>query len=240
MMVPRIDVVEELELSYEISYLTGKGEAIDTLAVRINEQRQGVSISYALVDCTEQHLDSLFPSEGVDSLAQMTKRILRDLEVKPSRIVLQLWEYSPASGLYSVEGRAPVNKQRDTVLIILTKTPFVYRFGHEMVLWHQAMHAKDRWEHRFPAAHPMVDAGEWLDALWHFSIDGRLQSWGKPHYSRAERLEEAETVLQGVCPGKELQAQVNELCNELWGKEVTFTQLLEIGRDLGLEPASGL
>ena len=240
MMVPRIDVVEELELSYEIPYLTGKGEAIDTLTVRINEQRQGVSISYALVDCTEQHLNSLFPSEGVDSLAQMTKRILRDLEVKPPRIVLQLWEYSPATGLYSVEGRAPVNKQRDTVLIILTKTPFVYRFGHEMVLWHQAMHAKDRWEYRFPAAHPMVDAGEWLDALWHFSIDGRLQSWGKPHYSRAERLEEAKTVLQRVCPSKELQAQVNELCNELWGKEVTFTQLLEMGRDLGLEPASGL
>jgi len=238
-MVSRLEVIEELKMGYEIPYLTDRGEIIDNLTVQINEQRQGISVSYALLEPTEQNLDNLFPSEGIDSLAQMTKRILRDLGVNSPRIILQLWEYSPTTRLYSVEGRAPVNKQRDTVLIILTKTPFIYKFGYELVLWHQAMHAKDRWEHRFPSTHPLVEAGEWLDVLWHFSIDGRLQNWGKPHYSRAERLEEATRVLEGLGQIKEPQVQVRELCHELWGKEVTFAQLVEIGRGLGVEPTPG-
>lgn len=239
-MALRLDVIEEVELSYEIPYLTGKGEVVDSTTVYINEWRQGVSISYALVECTEEHMDSLFPSEGVNTLARMTKRILRDLEMKPARIILQLREHSLGHNMHSLEARAPVNRQRDSVLIIITKPPFIYKFGHELVLWHQAMHAKDRWEYRFPSAHPLVDAGEWLDALWHFSIDGRLEGWRKPHYSRTERLEEATRVLQGLCPGKDLQAHVGQLCDQLWGKETTFAQLLDIGKELGLEPATGL
>jgi hypothetical protein len=240
MMALRLDVVEEVELSYEIPYLTGKGEAIDSTTVCINERRQGINISYALVECTEEHVDSLFPPEDVNTLARMTKRILRDLEMKPARTILQLREHSPGHNLHSLEARAPVNKQRDSVLIIITKPPFIYKFGHELVLWHQAMHAKDRWEYRFPSAHPLVNAGEWLDVLWHFSIDGRLEIWRRPHYSRTERLEEAIRVFRGLCPGKDLQARVCQLCDQLWGKEITFAKLLEIGKELGLEPASGL
>lgn len=236
-MAPRLEVIQELKLNYEVPYLTDRGQIIDNITVQINEQRQGVDISYALLEPTEQNLDNLFPSSGIDSLVQMTKRILRDLGMNPLRVILQLWEYSPTTRLYSVEGRAPVNKQRDTVLIILTKTPFIYKFGYELVLWHQAMHAKDRWEHRFPSTHPLVEAGEWLDVLWHFSIDGRLQSWGRPHYSRTERLEEANRVFEGLGQIKEPQAQARELCHELWGQEVTLAQLVEIGQGLGLELA---
>ena len=237
MMAPRLEVVQELKLSYEVPYLTDRGQIIDNITVQINEQRQGVDISYALLEPTEQNLDNLFPSSGIDLLAQMTQRILQDLGINPPRIILQLWEYSPTTRLYSVEGRAPVNKERDTVLIILTKTPFIYKFGYELVLWHQAMHAKDRWEHRFPSTHPLVEAGEWLDVLWHFSIDGRLQNWGKPHYSRAERLEEATRVFEELSQVKEPQAQAKELCHELWGQEVTLAQLVEIGKGLGLKLA---
>jgi hypothetical protein len=91
------------------------------------------------------------------------------------------------------------------------------------------MHAKDRLENRFPSAHPFVEIGEWLDVLWHFSIDGRLGKIGKPHYLKSERLNEAARVLPG------LEDRLNELCNELWGKDVTFNQLLEIGKELGLK-----
>lgn len=239
-MASRIDVIEELELSYEIPFITGSGEAIDSTTVRINERRQGVSISYELVESQEDHLDSLFPAEGVDSLARATKHILRDLGMKPVTTILQLWEHAPAHRPYSVEGRAPVNRTRDTVLIIFPKNPFLYRFGHELVLWHQVMHAKDRWEYRFPSAHPMMDAGEWLDALWHFSIDGRLEERGKPHFSKAERLDEATRVLRGLSPNQDTQSRVRELCDELWGKETTFAQLVDIGKKLRPQPASGL
>jgi len=234
LMASRLDVVEEVRLSYEIPYVTGKGEVLDSVTVQINEKRKGVGISYALVNSSEQHLEDLFPSDGVDWLAQMTRLTLHDLGVDPSRIILQLWEYSPAYRLYSVEGRAPVDEGRSTVLIILTKTPFVYKFGHALVLWHQAMHAKDRWDYRFPAAHPLVDAGEWLDALWHFSIDGRLEALGKPHYSRSERLEEAVAVLRRCCPNEDAAARAYQLCRELWGSETTYARLVEMGSGLGL------
>ena len=141
----------------------------------------------------------------------------------------------PKSG--SVEGRAPVNRDRDTVLIIITKTPFVYKFGYEMVLWHQAMHAKDRWERRFPSAHPMVHVGDWMDSLWHFSIDGRLQNLGKPHYSKEERLDEAIRTFRELPQAEPVYGLVHRLCDQLWGKEVTMTELLQIGQSLGLESA---
>ena len=235
-MAPRLDISEEVRLSFDVPYVTGKGETVDYLTVPVNEYRQSVGISYALLECNERRVQALFPAEGVDSLAYSAERVLHDLGVRPSRLLLQLWEYSPGSRPYSVEGRAPVNRERDTVLIIFTKSPFVYKFGYEMVLWHQAMHAKDRWEHRFPAAHPMVDVGEWLDVLWHFSIDGRLEALGKPHYSRSERLEEAVRVLVGEGAGSDAEGQVRALCQDIWGREVAYSELLGIGERIGLRP----
>jgi len=235
-MPSRNKVIEELKIDYEIPYVSARGEIIDSTTVQVNENRKGVSVSYAMLNPSEQKLKSLFPAEGVDYLVKMIKQILRDLGIIPSRTILQLCESSPIPKSRSVEGRAPVNKQRDTVLIILTKTPFIYKFGYEVVLWHQTMHAKDRWEHRFPSTHPSVDVGEWLDAFWHFSVDGRLQKAGKPHYSISERLDEANRLLEGLCQIDNLQDRIKKICDELWGKEVTFAQLLDIGRDLGLEP----
>ncbi len=167
-MESRLKVIDKLRIDYEVPFVSDRGKILDHTIVRINERRKGVEISYALLDPSEQDLDSLFPRDGMDSLAEMTGRILHDLGVMPQRIALQMWDYSVAQGPYSVEGRAPVNKQRDTVLIIFTKSPFVYKFGYEMVLWHQAMHAKDRWERRFPAAHPQVQVSEWIDVALAF------------------------------------------------------------------------
>jgi len=238
-MATRQDVIEEIKIDYEIPYVTGRGEVIDSTNIQVNEHRKGISISYALLNPTGEKMSNLFPVEGVDNLTIMISKILQDLDIHPSRTILQLWEHIPGAQIYSAEGRAPVNKQRDTVLIILTKTPFIYKFGYELVLWHQSMHAKDRWEYRFPSAHPLVEAGEWLDVLWHFSLDGRLQKLGKPHYSKVERLYEANRVLEGLCHIEGLQDRVSELCDKLWGEEVTLAQLMELGREMGLESASG-
>ena len=232
-MPHRLQVIEELKIEFEVPYITGKGEVVDATTIQINERKQGVYFSYALSKRTSRKLDVLFPPEGIDLLGQMTSRIIRDLGMSPRRIILQLHEYSPNAVSLSAEGRAPVNRERDTVLIILTKTPFVYKFGYEMVLWHQAMHTKDRWEHRFPAAHPLVHVGDWLDVLWHFSIDGRLQNRGKPHYSREERVEEAITVFQESGQVDSVQEQVERLCHRFWSKEVTMAELLDVGQDLG-------
>ncbi len=237
-MESRLKVIDKLRIDYEVPFVSDRGKVLDHTIVRINERRKGVEISYAVLDPTGQVLDSLFPRDGMDSLAEMTKSILSDLGVTPARIALQMWDYSVAQGPYSVEGRAPVNKQRDTVLIIFTKSPFVYKFGYEMVLWHQAMHAKDRWERRFPAAHPQVQVSEWIDALWHFSIDGRLEAWNKPHYNKAERLEEAAALFRKLRLPADVSDRAVRACDGLWAKEVTMETLVEMGKSLGLE-ASG-
>ena len=234
----RLKVIDKLRIDYEVPFVSDRGKILDHTIVRINERRKGVDISYALLDPTEQVLDSLFPRDGMDSLAEMTASILNDLGVKPRRIALQMWDYSVAQGPYSVEGRAPVNKQRDTVLIIFTKSPFVYKFGYEMVLWHQAMHAKDRWERRFPAAHPQVQADEWIDVLWHFSIDGRLEARNKPHYAEAERLEEAAALFRKVRLPADVIDRALRACGGLWAREVTMEALVQTGRELGLQAGS--
>jgi hypothetical protein len=231
----RLKVIDKLRIDYEVPFVSDRGKILDHTIVRINERRKGVDISYALLDPTEQDIESLFPRDGMDSLAEMTGSILSDLGMTPKRTALQMWDYSVAQGPYSVEGRAPVNKQRDTVLIIFTKSPFVYKFGYEMVLWHQAMHAKDRWERRFPAAHPQVQADEWIDVLWHFSIDGRLEARNKPHYTRAERLEEAAALFGQLRLSTDAIDRALRACSGLWAQEVTMEALVQTGRELGLE-----
>jgi hypothetical protein len=234
----RLKVIDKLRLDYEVPFVSDRGKTLDHTIVRINERRKGVEISYALLDPTEQDLESLFPSDGMDSLAEMAGSILTDLGITPKRMALQMWDYSVAQGPYSVEGRAPVNKQRDTVLIIFTKSPFVYKFGYEMVLWHQCMHAKDRWERRFPAAHPQVQTSEWMDVLWHFSIDGRLEAQDKPHYPKAERLEEAASLFRKLRLPTDATDRALVACDRLWGKEVTMEALVQTGQELGLEAVS--
>jgi hypothetical protein len=231
----RLKVIDKLRIDYEVPFVSDRGKILDHTVVRINERRKGVEISYALLDPTEQDIENLFPSNGMDSLAQMTSRVLNDLGVMPQRIALQMWDYSVTRGPYSVEGRAPVSKQRDAVLIIFTKSPFVYKFGYEMVLWHQAMHAKDRWERRFPAAHPQVQADEWMDALWHFSIDGRLEARNNPHYTKAERLEEAAALFCKLRLSNDVTKRAMKACDGLWGREVTMSALVDKGKELGLE-----
>jgi hypothetical protein len=233
----RLKVIDKLRIEYEVPFVSDRGKTLDHTIVRINERRKGVDISYALLDPTEQDIESLFPRDGMDSLAEMTRSILGDLGIAPKRTALQMWDYSVAQGPYSVEGRAPVNKQRDTVLVIFTKSPFVYKFGYEMVLWHQVMHAKDRWERRFPAAHPQVQTSEWMDVLWHFSIDGRLEARSKPHYSKAERLDEASAFFHRLLLPTDTADRAMKACNGLWAREVTMEALLEKGKELGLEAA---
>ena len=237
-MESRLKVIDKLRIDYEVPFVSDRGKILDHTIVRINERRKGVEISYAVLDPTGQVLESLFPRDGMDSLAEMTRSILSDLGIAPKRVALQMWDYSVAEGPYSVEGRAPVNKQRDTVLIIFTKSPFVYKFGYEMVLWHQAMHAKDRWERRFPAAHPQVQISEWIDVLWHFSIDGRLEAWNKPHYAKAERLEEAAALFRKMRLPADVTDRGVKACDSLWAREVTMEALLEKGKELGLEAAA--
>src|SRR4030042_5697467 len=190
-MSHRLQVIEELKIDFEDPVITGRGAAIDCMVVPINERKHGMYFSYNLLKQTDRNLDVLFPPAGIEMLGRTTDQILHELGMAPAKVILQLHECSPDAKSGSLEGRAPVNRNRDTVLIIITKTPFVYQFGYEMVLWHQAMHAKDRWERRFPSVHPMVHVGDWMDSLWHFSIDGRLQNLGKPHYSKEERLDGA-------------------------------------------------
>ena len=78
-MAPRLKVIEELTISYEVPYITERGEIIDRTIIQINERRRGMDISYVLVDPAGQELDNLFPAEGVDYLAKMTKEMLQYL-----------------------------------------------------------------------------------------------------------------------------------------------------------------
>jgi len=235
-MTQRLNVIEELKLNFEVPYVSDRGESIDCVNVTLNECRHGVDISYALLETSRGYVDDLFPSEGVDILALNAKKVLQELGVKPQRLILQLWEFGTNGRTFSVEGRAPVNKTRDTVLLMLTKTPFVYKYGYNLMLWHQGCHAKDRLEYRFPSAHPLVQVGAWLDSLWHFSIDGRLEKWGKPHYSREERLAEAARVFKDSAGLTEVHAVdlAARACGDLWGKEVTLADLLAIANEAGL------
>src|SRR5512136_3491701 len=97
----RLKVIDKLRIDYEVPFVSDRGKILDHTVVRINERRKGVEISYALLDPTEQDIESLFPRDGMDSLAEMTANILSDLAMAPRRTALQMWDYSVAQGPYS-------------------------------------------------------------------------------------------------------------------------------------------
>jgi len=143
--------------------------------------------------------------------------------------------------------RLPIDVVNGTLCI-----PLETEETHEdYVFYHELMHAKDILEGRFPSS-GFINPYEnpelaLITSLSHFSLEGRLEKMGKPHkdkrnvieneYLWASRLERAHAV--EVEPGhwqrrvewsiKEcIREEFEDLCDRLWGKEVTFQELQSV------------
>lgn len=187
-------------------------------------------------------------------VVKLIKGVMKDLNIRVPHFALCL---IPFGGLGSLSWPACCVDKRKEVLYLRLPievtdeylgVPSEYCEGY--ILYHELMHAKDVLEGRFPSSGSF---NSWekpelvlITSLWHFSIEGRLEKWGKPHEDRqktlereyrfASDLEKAEMV--EVKPGRwEKQIRpwplkkfiskelFRKLCDKLWGKEVTFQEL---------------
>lgn len=170
----------------------------------------------------------MFQMETIYTLCSSQKKVLKALDINPSKMILRFQQFNPLGGGY--EARAVTdNRERAMIRIEISQSVESERDWIEYVLWHESMHIKDCLEGRFPSIHE--EAGHnfpGLDQLWHFSIDGRLEKLGHPHEMKEVRIEELTT-------DKISKKKAQQIANALWSKKVTLDKLILIGEKLGFD-----
>ena len=57
----------------------------------------------------------------------------------------------------------------------------------------------------------------------------------EPHYTKSERLEEAAALFRKLRLPSDVTKRAMKACDGLWGREVTMSALVEMGKELDLE-----
>jgi len=225
-------------------------EVGEGLAFEIVEEVDGFWIGY-----TPEEFEGWKPSKSdLRWVVRWIKKVMKDLGIKVPHLALHLVLFGALGGFGNptccVDKRKEVLYLRLPIDVVDGHLAVPSENHEDYILYHELMHAKDVLEERFPSG-GFFNSNEnpklaLITSLWHFSIEGRLEKSGKPYKSRqkviedeyfwASDLKKAEMV--EVKP-KHWQRRVHpwplkkiitkeffqELCDKLWGKEVTFQEL---------------
>jgi hypothetical protein len=185
--------------------------------------------------------DFALEDTDIKSLLERINGIMRDLNIEASRFLLEIKPEEAGTAACSVD-------KRKTIHLVL---PVHLRNGHIIVpsrgigenyiLYHELMHAKDILEGRFPSVGIIdieEDFKEYLCGLAEdFSIEGRLERMGLPHYTREQSIANANDCIAEVYEMGFRKEEIQELfqkdfserlCDDVWGRELTSTEAYTI------------
>jgi len=169
-------------------------------------------------------------------LVRRIKKIMKDIGVQTPHFALYLVLFGAlgeSNLTCCVDKRKQVIYLRLPIYVIRRRLGVPTEDHEDYVFYHELMHAKDCLEGRFPSSgfisinqNPELAL---ITSLWHFSIEGRLEKTGKPHKSRPKVIEDEYLWARNLKLNKTLKPItkeiVRELCDQLWGREVTFEEL---------------
>ena len=161
------------------------------------------------------------------------KRVMEELNIHVPHFALHL---EPIWGIGRKGTTCIVDKGKEIIYLCLQVgndfAIFLYKdIPYDHIYYHELMHAKDVIEGRFPSGGYIRERELYLvTSLWHFSIEGRLQKLGKPCKKKEYVIEDEINLINSFFPEEKIitEEALQELCNELWGKEVTFQELQSI------------
>jgi hypothetical protein len=186
-------------------------------------------------------------------LIQQIKKIMKELNIQIPNFALELAPFGGLT-VYNPTCFADKRKEVIylclPITVIRAELAIPSENQEDYIYYHELMHAKDTLEGRFPSG-GFIDPSKnpelaLITSLWHFSIEGRLEKNGKPHLNKEESVEQEyfwaskleKSQFIRVEKGRwERQVQpwalkklitkefIKELCDKLWGKEVTFKEL---------------
>jgi hypothetical protein len=194
------------------------------------------------------------PKSDLRWVVRQIEKVMKDLNIQAPHFALDLVPFGALGGAGNptclVDRRKEVIYLRLPIDVVDGCLGVPSEDHEEYIFYHELMHAKDVLDGRFPSC-GFINTNQnpelgLITTLWHFSIEGRLEKSGKPHKSRqltiedeyfwASSLELSELVevesghwerQTQPWPLKKLITKefVKELCDQLWGKEVTFEEL---------------
>jgi hypothetical protein len=210
-------------------------------SVEIMHEIDGFLISYQTIGFDDLEL------EGTDVrlLLERIRKVSEELNVKPSALIVE----TIPDGLGSAS--CCVDKDRVVHLILPVnmingKTVVSDRGIHEnYLLYHELMHAKMLLEGRIYSSGKIdiIDNFRlYLEGfLCDFSVEGRLEKNGKPHYSKEESTENVyQCILEdceiGIIPEENMKMlardTISQLCDKVWGRDLTSSQICTIIKEL--------
>jgi len=161
-------------------------------------------------------------------LVRRIERVMKDLKVFPPYVALMLYEWG-SIGAFGTP-MCGMDKHRKILYLSLQYTThggfgIPSEIHEDWILYHELMHGKDVFERRFPSSGPYSQEKYpkmgLITALWHFSIEGRLEKIGKPHKPKERTIQDEHFWLRESVTKDKLQ----QLCERFWGKEVTYDEL---------------
>jgi len=212
----------DIELEFEVG---------DGFAIRIDKEMCGFSFSFR-----EPLDDELMPSkDAFKHLINEIKSVMKELGLEhPSRCFILKFKNAAqhfsnnvsSNGIFLL--RIPVKSYIGAVRIEIHYRHKKNQMCDKLELYHELMHIKDVVCGRFPTIGLGVKMSL-INFLWDFSINGRLEKMGKPHLSREKTIR-----LHGACALRNLvsREESERICNELWGKKVTYEHLKSIAEKL--------
>jgi len=205
-------------------------EVGERLSVHINTEMCGFGISFDEYDMPS---DCNMPSEdALKRLIKEVKKVMSELNIEqPSYFILKLenrvQHFSNnvgSNGVFLLRLPSQISKDKIEVHYKHLRNDIHDR----QELYHELIHVKDVVCDRFPT----IGRGKnmvLINFLWGFSIEGRLERMRKPHLEREEAIQlHKDPELSGSVSRK----QAEELCEELWGKEVTYEEIKSIAKKL--------
>ncbi|MBA7593848.1 hypothetical protein ES703_00782 [subsurface metagenome] len=180
-------------------------------------------------------------------LVGLIKKVMKDLDIRaPRHFALELVPIGMLGGWGNPS--CCMDKRREVIYLRLAANvveghlAILSEYQGEYIFYHELMHAKDCLEGRFPSAGLFEDKNPELvliESLFHFSIEGRLEKWDKPHEPREKTIENEyrwASELRGL--KKTITKEfIRDLCDKLWGREVTFQEARSLSRDMMREPS---
>lgn len=210
------------------------------IAFEIVEEVDGFWIDYS-EELKDLKLKGWKPLKSdLKEIVGQTKKVMKELRIRAPHLGLYLVHY----GLGGSRPTCFVDKRREIICLHLPIV-FVGRHFHidvppedwDHLFYHELTHAKDVLEKRFPSSgfinvtkNPELGL---ITSLSHFSIEGRLEKWGKPHRSRQQVMKTEYSWAKKWVPKKFITRELFQmLCDKLWGKEVTFQELQSLLKNM--------
>ena len=209
-------------------------------SIEITHKVNGFLISYQDIVFDGIRLEEI---TNLKSVLGRVNKVAEELKVIPSEFIIE-FQYDCGCAFCAVDKKHVLLLSLPIAIVGKQMIIRDYGIDEDYLLYHELMHAKEVLDGRFLSSGQFMpeDYVEGLiGRLNDFANEGKLETMGKPHQSKETSIENVyNCILEdgkfGVIPQEKMRIltkeAVAELCNKVWGIELTESEAHRIIKEL--------